>query len=166
MRSVFRLLALGVFLVGIPAAADQAPPLATCPAGATIVLVDTLAHRMILCEQGKPHAVFRVALGQGGTGKQEEGDARTPLGRYSLGAPRRSSRYRMSMPVGYPTEAQRKAGLTGSNVVVHGPPVGYDDVVGATARDWTLGCVALSAPDLAATVAWVNAHRVRTIELR
>jgi murein L,D-transpeptidase YafK len=137
-----------------------------CPAKETLVLVETAAHRLTLCEKGLPVASFPVALGSGGVDKKQEGDARTPLGRYPLARPHASRSFRQFLLIGYPTAEQKAAGLTGSAVGVHGPPVGWNDDDPALAVDWTLGCVALRARDLEATASWVLAKKVRWIELR
>jgi len=70
------------------------------------IVVDTKAHRLALCEDGKSVETFDVRLGRNGVGKTREGDGKTPLGRYLLGEPRGSAKYTTFVPVGYPTEAQ------------------------------------------------------------
>jgi murein L,D-transpeptidase YafK len=110
-----------------------------------VVLVNASAHAAALCEKGKRVAIFSVRLGRNGVDKRWEGDGRTPLGRYPLGAPQPSLQYGTFIPVGYPTEAQRRDGYTGSAIGVHGP----DRRVRwagrwANAFDTTSGCIGVA----------------------
>lgn len=63
---------------------------ATCPAGENVVLVRTTGKNLALCEAGNSFKIYPVALGWEGTGKRVHDDGKTPLGTYSLGAPRES----------------------------------------------------------------------------
>ncbi|MEZ4367173.1 MAG: L,D-transpeptidase family protein [Kofleriaceae bacterium] len=158
----------------VPVAASSTPVRASQPARAPaacpdgeLVLIDTTARVLRLCEDGRAVATMAVALGQGGVGKTREGDARTPLGRYPLAPPRASrSGFGTFIPVGYPTAEQRRAGYTGGAVGIHGPPDGAELAdAEVTAIDWTLGCIALARGDLARLVAWVEARAVGVVEL-
>ena len=116
-----------------------------CQDGDALV-VSTGTRRLFLCEEGRAHKQFAVALGSGGLGKQREGDRRTPLGLYPLGTPRHSWSYGVFVPVGYPTAAQARAGYTGGAIGVHGP---RRELAGAgllnTVADWTAGCIAVGS---------------------
>jgi murein L,D-transpeptidase YafK len=108
---------------------------------------------------------YRVRFGFGGLGKTREGDRKTPLGTYALDAPRASAKYGTFIGLGYPTEAQRAAGYTGSAVGVHGP--------GRSSRwlgrvstwfDTTDGCIALGTDEeMDALAAWVREAGARSI---
>ncbi len=63
----------------------------------------------------------KVSLGRGGLEKSVQGDRKTPMGTYSIGAPRPSKRFFIFIPIGYPSEKQRVNGFTGGDVGVHGP---------------------------------------------
>src|SRR2546426_2950671 len=89
-----------------------APPAATCHPHESAVVVNATAHQLSLCEDGQAVARHRVALGAGGLGKRKQGDAKTPLGLYPLGAPRPSQLFGTFVPVGYPTGAQQQRGFT------------------------------------------------------
>jgi len=143
-----------------------APPAqgsAVCPAAGSVLLIDTPAHRMHLCHQGRSEAEYAVSLGFGGTGKRREGDNRTPLGTYSLGSGRTSAKFHLFLPIGYPSAEQRQRGLTGGDVGIHGPRrKPKSQVRGLLLRlsrtlDWTRGCVAVATDteieDVAARVA-------------
>src|SRR5262245_25299263 len=66
-----------------------------CPAVGTLVQVDTSAHVLSLCRNGREEGFFRVALGEGGVDKRVEGDMRTPRGRYPLSRARASADYHL-----------------------------------------------------------------------
>jgi hypothetical protein len=136
-----------------------------CPPAETLVLVDTDARILSLCRDGRPEHVYRVAIGRGGSGKQVEGDGRTPLGRYPLAEARASRRYHLFMPVGYPTPDQVRQGYTGSAIGVHGPHVAFAWLGHAIVwSDWTLGCVALGTRgQIRAVASWARENGVRTI---
>ncbi len=142
--------------------------LAPCPAGVTALVVDTSAHAMWRCEAGEPLEELAVALGSGGVGKRRQGDAKVPLGDYSLGAPRGSASFHLFIPVGYPTATQRQAGFTGSAIGVHGPARGYESLGAlSTSVDWTLGCIAVgSDPEIERIARWVRTKGVGRILIR
>ena len=152
----------GALFAGFDAWARFPGPHAACPREGALVLVDTRAHILSLCRDGREEAAFRVALGEGGVDKKVEGDSRTPLGRYPLSPPRPSARFDLFLAVGYPTPEQVKRGLTGGAIGVHGPPRGYAWLGHATAwPDWTLGCIALGTrAEVERVGAWVSRNDV------
>jgi len=134
-----------------PHAAEAAPAPAeararaegNCPDAGSAVAVLTRKRELWLCSDGAPAQRFQVALGQRGLDKRRKGDGRTPLGTYSLGAPRPSGQFGIFIPIEYPTPEQARQGHTGSTVGIHGPPRGKaEPSYPSTAFDWTLGCVA------------------------
>jgi len=136
-----------------------APPgaSAACPADGPAVAVATRDRVLRLCEMGRTVAEFRIALGHGGVDKRRKGDARTPLGVYSLGEPRSSRRFGTFIPIGYPTAAQAAGGYTGGDVGIHGPHRLTAGTWLAVRFDWTEGCIATgSDEDLARIVAFVQ----------
>ena len=139
-----------------------------CAAPDARIVVDTAAHRLLLCDRDQPTATFGVRIGSGGVGKTKEGDDKTPLGVYPLAAPRKSQRYGTFIPIGYPTPEQQKRGFTGGSIGVHGP----DRLVrwmGSLVNtfDSTSGCVGIATDDeMAKIAAWVKTAGARTIELR
>ncbi len=136
-----------------------------CPVAETLVLVDTDARVLSLCRAGQAEHVYRVAIGRGGAGKQREGDARTPLGRYSLAEARPSRRYHLFLPVGYPTAEQAERGDSGSAIGLHGPHVAFTWLGHATLwPNWTLGCVALGTwGQIGEVASWVSRNQARTV---
>ena len=132
------------------------------------IVVELEAHKLLLCEGTQAVKTFGVRLGHGGIGKSRAGDGKTPVGIYTLGKPRPSKRYGMFIPIGYPTAEQRKQGLTGGAVGVHGP----DRRVKWLGRlvntfDTSDGCVGLAKDEEMAEIAqWVRTAKARSIELR
>ena len=155
-----------IVLIGVGwVSPSPSTPSELCSRRGTAVIVDTGDRVLCLCREDAIDAAFNVALGRGGTGKQREGDRKTPLGEYSLGEPRESTRYGLFIPVGYPTVEQSKMGLTGNAIGVHGPHIAFRWLGRLTVWiDWTLGCVALGTRGDINTVAfWIRRHRVSRI---
>lgn len=139
-----------------------------CAAPDTRIVVDLAKHQLALCDKALTVATFRVRLGRGGLGKTREGDGKTPVGVYPLGDPRPSNRYGTFIPIGYPTDEQRRLGYTGSAVGVHGPGR-WVKWLGSLVNtfDSSDGCVGVARDSEIDTIArWVSAAPARTIELR
>jgi L,D-peptidoglycan transpeptidase YkuD (ErfK/YbiS/YcfS/YnhG family) len=168
-------LALGVAIATAGRAWSTAAPtggagLASgCARGETAIVVNTSGHRLHLCRDGAREQTFTVALGVSGVDKRRQGDNRTPIGVYPLGAPRASQSFHRFIPVAYPTPAQQRAGYSGSAIGIHGPPRGFEAaarLAALVATDWTAGCIAVASDgDIERIVGWVDAHRVRTVRL-
>jgi murein L,D-transpeptidase YafK len=129
------------------------------------VVIAVRAHALHLCEAGAGVAEHRVALGWHGVGKRRQGDGKTPLGLYPLGAPRPSQQFGTFVPVGYPTPSQQRLGFTGNAVGIHGPPRGLGGAL-TTAVDWTAGCIAVgSDAAIAAISAWIRRRHVTVVRI-
>ena len=156
------LLLVVAFLPASPPAARGAQTQATdpCRGLGVAVVVRTAEHALLLCEGDAQHARYAVALGAGGVGKRREGDWRTPLGAYPLGAPRPSKSYGTFVPVGYPTAEQTHLGFTGGAIGIHGPPRAFVAMGRLnTTTDWTAGCIAVgSDAEVQAIADWVRAR--------
>ncbi len=138
---------------------------AACAEGGDLVVVQTRTHTLWLCSGRRAVVRMKVALGRGGLDKGRQGDGRTPLGSYSLGAPRRSPRFGTFIPIGYPTPEQRARGFTGRDVGIHGPGR-WASWLGplSTWIDWTAGCVATANDDdIARVAAFVRERRPRLV---
>jgi murein L,D-transpeptidase YafK len=161
------ILAAGVLVDSERTDASQAPACGGSSSPAAVV-VETSRHELYLCEAGRAKETFGVRLGSKGVGKRREGDKKTPLGQYGLGAPNASSDYGTFVPIGYPTEAQRREGYTGSAVGVHGPDrrIKWAGAL-VNAFDTTDGCVGIATDDEMNRVAtWLRAHKSATIDIR
>jgi hypothetical protein len=158
--------------VGLAAALGARAPVVDgariCDAPDTRLVVDLARHTLALCEKDRPRGTFAVRLGRGGIGKTREGDGKTPVGTYPLGQPRPSNRYRTFIPIGFPTEAQKNMGYTGSAVGVHGP-ARWVKWMGSLVNtiDSSDGCVGVARDvEIDEIANWVRGASVRTIELR
>lgn len=124
------------------------------------ISIQTRSHNLYICENQRVVNHFRIAIGQNGAGKHRQGDKKTPLGVYTLGAPHRSKNFNTFIPIGYPTRQQRAQGYSGRDVGIHGPLQSMTHFGRMnTAVDWTLGCVAVSGNQEIQTIAsWISHH--------
>lgn len=120
-----------------------------------LVYVDKSERRLSLMSQGKVLRQFPIALGDRPIGhKQQEGDERTPEGRYLLDYRKPDSAYHRSIHISYPneidTEKARLRGVSpGGAIMIHGQPDGWGWLAPfMQQRDWTDGCIALSNEDM------------------
>jgi murein L,D-transpeptidase YafK len=128
----------------------DAPPL---PAGARAdhVVVDKSARTLTLLRGGRPLKTYDVSLGGSPAGhKRQEGDERTPEGRYVMDYRNPRSGAHLSLHVSYPDSADaaraRAAGVPpGGMIMVHGIINGLG-WLGRLHRlmDWTDGCIAVT----------------------
>jgi murein L,D-transpeptidase YafK len=112
------------------------------------VLVVKSERMLYLKSNGEIFRRYPVALGPVPWGhKQQEGDERTPEGRYVLDYKNQESRFYKSIRVSYPNLRDRlraeELGVSpGGNIMIHGQPEGAED--GAQLFNWTDGCIAVS----------------------
>ncbi|KTD29395.1 MULTISPECIES: L,D-transpeptidase family protein [Legionella] len=83
--------------------------------------VHTSERVLTICKHGTVIKSFKVALGYRGVGKKRAGDNKTPIGLYRLAYPRKSTQFKVFIPILYPTSQQLAAGYTGRDVGIHGP---------------------------------------------
>ncbi len=126
------------------AKAPWPPPLAPAAERVDEIRVDKSERRMTLLRDGRIVKSYRVLLGDAPVGhKRQQGDERTPEGRYRITFRNDKSRFHLSLRVSYPNEADRRQARVrgvdpGGDIMIHGgTPPGYS-------RDWTDGCIALS----------------------
>jgi murein L,D-transpeptidase YafK len=120
-------------------------------ARATLIVVDKSARRLTLFRNGDALKSYKVALGSAPRGhKQQEGDGRTPEGRYTIDFKNARSRFHLALRVSYPNDADRERahirGVSpGGDIMIHGLPNGLGWLAGVHLwRDWTDGCVAVT----------------------
>jgi hypothetical protein len=138
--------------------------LTACPSRGTAVIVETGAHRLSLCDAGVEVKHFRVALGSGGVAKRRVGWAQTPLGTFTLLAPRASKNFHNFIGLQNPDPKRFSAWAIG----LHGPPRDTRDAGDLNVdRDWTWGCIALASDGLIDEVAaFVRERHVTRVEFR
>ncbi|STX49964.1 Uncharacterized protein conserved in bacteria [Legionella busanensis] len=131
----------------------------TCPL-LNGINVHTEEQVLNICKNGTIVKTFKVALGYKGVGKKKAGDNKTPVGLYSLAYPRKSTQFKIFIPILYPTAQQLAAGYTGRDVGIHGPTQSFilfnwlNNLPGSTR-----GCIAVGKNNYIEYVAnWVKAH--------
>lgn len=130
---------------------------ATCPLSSGIN-VHTSKRILNICKRGTVVKTFRVALGYKGIGKKRMGDNKTPVGLYRLAQPRKSSQFKVFIPILYPTANQVAKGYTGRDVGIHGPTQStlswFNNLPSATR-----GCIAVGNNNYIEYVAnWVKSN--------
>jgi murein L,D-transpeptidase YafK len=119
-----------------------------------IVIVKS-ERTMTLLRQGRVLRTYKVALGREPRGpKIQIGDNRTPEGEYTIDLRNAHSQFHLSLRISYPNQADRerarKLGVDpGGAIMIHGLPAAYA-WLGAAHRqtDWTLGCIAVTNPEI------------------
>lgn len=124
------------------------PALAPASMRADEIRVDKSERRMLLLRNGKTIRTYRVLLGDAPIGrKSQQGDERTPEGRYRITFRNDKSRFHLSLRVSYPNNDERAAARArgvdpGGDIMIHGgTPPGYS-------RDWTDGCIAVTNAEI------------------
>jgi hypothetical protein len=116
-------------------------------------------------------AQYPVKLGLNPYGhKQQEGDFRTPEGKYQLTRRNRQSDFFLSIQVSYPNRedaawAKENGWSPGGLIMIHGQPnVPKRSPEFYATRDWTDGCIALSNADMVDV--WLRTGSGIPIEIR
>lgn len=153
MNAVFVRTALATALSFATVSASSAPavwppPMAPAAEQIDAIRVDKSERRMELLRKGKVMRTYRILLGDDPVGhKRQQGDERTPEGRYTITFRNGASRYHLSLRVSYPNAADaawaKAHGVEpGGDIMIHGgTPPGY-------ARDWTDGCIAVTNAEI------------------
>ena len=138
---------------------------------ADMVVVEKSKSRLYLMREGEAFASFRVAFGSNPKGhKQEQGDGRTPEGRYILDYKNSGSAYYKSIHISYPNakdrkEARKRGVDPGGDIMIHGQKNGYGRLSILVQRfNWTNGCIALSDRDM--DTVWNAVEPGTPIEIR
>ena len=113
------------------------------------VVVNKHRREMLLLSGDSVVRSYRIALGRDAVGhKQQEGDGRTPEGRYVIDRRNPKSKYHLSLHISYPNEADCEraaaAGVPpGGDIMIHGLKPGVDHP-----NDWTEGCIAVTDSEM------------------
>ncbi len=142
---MLRYLCLSVFICGSLSAADRVDS----------ILVIKSTRTMTLLARGKVVKTYQVALGGQPVGpKIQQGDRKTPEGRYTIDSRNPRSRFHLGLHVSYPNaedraRARRLGVNPGGQIMIHGLPPAYASV-GAAHRqtDWTDGCIAVTNQEI------------------
>jgi murein L,D-transpeptidase YafK len=118
---------------------------------ADMVLVVKSQSKLYLIKNNKVFREYRVAFGANPKGpKHQEGDERTPEGRYILDYKKADSAFYKAIHISYPNaEDKKRAKKLGINpgglIMIHGQKNGFGWFSWITQHfNWTDGCIALS----------------------
>lgn len=124
-------------------------------AAVDLVKVDKSKRRLYLLDGQQVVREYRIALGKSPKGhKQQEGDQKTPEGRYYLDFVLNDSQFYRSIHISYPNLKDRTQALSnkvdpGGDIKIHGlkngetRPANY-----VQSFDWTDGCIALTNQEM------------------
>jgi murein L,D-transpeptidase YafK len=119
------------------------------------VVVLKKEHKLLLLNGDMVIKTYAVALGGGGLSpKQQQGDRRTPEGRYEIDRRNIGSSFHRALHVSYPNESDRararQRGVSpGGDIMIHGITNGMG-WLGSRHRisDWTNGCIAVTDTEI------------------
>lgn len=138
---------------------------------ADLVLVEKGKSELSLLRSGQVIAKYHVVFGADPVGhKLQEGDNKTPEGRYMLDFKKPNSAYYKAFHVSYPNsndvERARAAGVSpGGNIMVHGQKNGFGWAAAiAQEFNWTQGCIAMTNEDMDAM--WLLVDAGTPIEIK
>jgi murein L,D-transpeptidase YafK len=159
---MIRIVALGLCFLSVACYAAEK---------ADSVVVEKSQKTLSLYQADKLLASYPVVFGANPVGhKQQEGDERTPEGRYTLDFKKADSAFYKAIHISYPNssdiESARKRGVSpGGAIMVHGQRnnLGWAWFV-ARFFNWTDGCVALSNQDM--DLVWAAVDAGTPIEIK
>ena len=122
---------------------------------ADLVKIEKAERRMTLLSRTRILRTYQISLGSSPSGpKRCEGDSKTPEGIYRISGRNRGSAYHRSLRISYPNDNDRRRArerncLPGGDIMIHGLPNGAGWLRSThLARDWTLGCVAVTNDEI------------------
>ena len=138
---------------------------------ADMVVIEKGARKLHLLQRGEILRTFKIALGIVPVGdKKEEGDFKTPEGRYLLDIRNPNSDFFLSIRISYPNSEDRReaaaAGVDpGGAIMIHGQPnAPTRSEAYYRTQDWTNGCVAVSNSDMIDI--WLMTDKNTPVEIR
>lgn len=138
---------------------------------ADFVLVEKSKNLLTLFKNQKVIGTYHVVFGGDPVGhKEQEGDNKTPEGRYILDSKNANSSYYKSIHISYPNakdiaNAKAKGVSPGGAIMIHGQKNGFGWAAAATQKtNWTLGCIALTNEDM--EVIWKSVNVPIPIEIK
>ncbi len=164
MKGILKYLIAGVVLYPLCATAyshvtgtipGNPPEMAPATEQADLIRVDKSERRLELLRDGMILRTYRIALGDAPEGpKRQEGDERTPEGRYRIDWRNAQSVAHLSLHISYPNPQDRaraaEAGVDpGGDIMIHGMMNGWG-FLGPFHRlaDWTDGCIAVTDAEI------------------
>jgi len=120
-----------------------------------LVKVDKSERKMYLMSDSQVIKEYQIALGEQPKGhKQQEGDQKTPEGKYILDYEKENSAYYRSMHISYPSKsdsekAKRQGIDPGGFIMIHGQKNMAGELSSFRKNfDWTDGCIAISNDEM------------------
>lgn len=122
---------------------------------ADMVLVIKSESKLYLKKDGRVLEAYHVVFGANPKGhKLQEGDERTPEGRYILDYKKDDSTFYKAIHISYPNESDRERARNngvspGGAIMIHGQKkdIGWLALI-SQYFNWTDGCIAVSNPDM------------------
>lgn len=119
------------------------------------IIVNKARRELLLLHGESVLRTYRIALGRNPVGpKAEEGDGKTPEGRYSIDRRNPNSRFHLSLHISYPNDSDRERACArgvdpGGDVMIHGLRNGEGHIGEAHREtDWTRGCIAVTDEEM------------------
>jgi murein L,D-transpeptidase YafK len=118
------------------------------------IVVFKSERELALVRDNEIYKTYDIALGQNPIGhKEQEGDSRTPEGRYYIEGRNPNSRFFLSLRISYPDEDDitfaEEVGLhPGSDIMIHGMRGDGTREDFLQKGDWTEGCIALTNDEM------------------
>ncbi len=120
-----------------------------------LVVVEKSQRKMVLLSNGTEIRTYDIALGGNARGhKMQQGDRRTPEGRYVIDYRNPKSRYHLSLHISYPNaqdraRARRRGLNPGGMIMIHGSPNHWQRAEALLKGvDWTNGCIAVTNAEI------------------
>lgn len=135
------------------------------------IMIHKNARTLELMHAGQIIKTYKIALGGNPVGpKIQQGDHKTPEGKYVIDSRNLRSQFHRSLHISYPNaedrERARKLGVQpGGDIFIHGLPNGYGFIGSAhRARDWTDGCIAVTDQEIEEI--WILVPNGTPVEIR
>lgn len=135
-----------------PAYSYPKPP---AKAKADHIVILKSKRELQLWSNGTLLETYRISLGGEPVGpKLQQGDHRTPEGKYVIAGRNAHSKFHRSLRISYPNAEDRvraaKHGVSpGGDIMIHGLPNGYGWIGRRhLSRDWTDGCIAVTDQEI------------------
>lgn len=120
-----------------------------------LIVIEKQKREMHIYYRGQLIKTYQIALGFSPIGhKEQEGDGKTPEGKYSIISKNPRSRYHLSLKISYPNDqdlenAKKKNVSAGNYIMIHGLGKSYSylgkDHIN---HDWTEGCIAVTNEEI------------------
>ena len=140
-------------ILGLLVAALLALPSAAEEGAVDRIVVAKEQRRMDLMSGDRVVRSYQIALGFAPEGdKRQEGDGKTPEGKYVIEGRNPSSAFHRSLKISYPDAADRAAAAErgvspGGDIFIHGAPNGWL-LPGQPPGDWTRGRIAVTKAEI------------------